>query len=483
MRNWLLLLGWIASSAALAQQKYNLQQCVDIALKNNLQLQQGQLQVRSSEYALEQSKWQRYPNLNFNGGQGIQTGRNIDPFTNQFVEKAINFSNFGINSGVTLFNGYQLKNTIRQNQLLLQANQKDVEANRNNLILNVATAYLNVLNNQEQLEFARRQTETTRLQLGRTEKLVQAGSLAEINLYDIQAQLANDELAIVNAQNNIELAKLTLKQLMNLPATETFEVEPITLAPPSLSQPYDATLEQVYHAALKYLPDMEAAALRIESAKTGVAIAKGAQMPTISLNSGINSAYSSAAPNQRFVGDGGESRVIDVPSQTKYVSFGGVSVPVIEKITVPSGSIQNFGYFDQINFNRNASLTLGLRMPIFNGYQVKYRIANAQIQQKNVEYQSEIIRNQVRQTVEQAYYNMLNAAKRYEATARQVASLELSFKAAEARLNAGALNVVEYNITKNNLDRSRVSLIQAKYDYIFRTKILDFYQSKPLVLE
>ncbi|MEZ4904930.1 MAG: TolC family protein [Spirosomataceae bacterium] len=118
-----------------------------------------------------------------------------------------------------------------------------------------------------------------------------------------------------------------------------------------------------------------------------------------------------------------------------------------------------------------------------NGYQARYRIANAQIQRKNVEYQAQIIRNQVRQTVEQAYYNMLNAAKRYEATAKQVESLELSFKAADARLNAGALNAAEYNITKNNLDRSRISLIQAKYDYIFRTKILDFYQSKPLSLE
>lgn len=483
MKNWLLAFALGVSSYIHAQQKYSLQQCVNIALENNLQLRQQMLQVQTNQNSIELSQWQRYPTLNFSGNQGLQSGRNIDPFTNQFVEQTVNFSSFQLNTGINLFNGYQLKNTIKQNQLNLQATLKDVESNRNALILNVASSFLLLLNNQEQLEFARRQAETTRFQLERTEKLVKAGSLPEINLYDIRSQLANDELSIVNAQNSIETARLTLKQYMNLPASEVFDIEPINLPAPSANTPYDATLEQVYNAAIKYLPDMEAANFRIESAKTGVEIAKGAKLPSISLGGGLSSSFSSAAPKQRFVGDGGDSKVVDVPSSTKYVSYAGFTVPVIERTTVPSGSIKNFGYFDQLNFNRNASLSLSLRMPIFNGYQVKYRIANAQIQQKSVEYQAQIVRNQVRQTVEQAYYTMLNAAKRYDATAKQIESLELSFKAAEARLNAGAINAVEYNIAKNNLDRSRASLIQAKYEYIFRTKILDFYQSKPLTLE
>lgn len=483
MKNWLLAFSLGLSLYSQAQQKYSLQQCVTIALQNNLQLQQSQLQIQNNQNLLDQSKWQRYPTLNFSGGQGLQSGRNIDPFTNQFVEQTVNFSNFNLSTGVNLFNGYQQKNTIKQNQYNLQASQKELESSRNTLILNVATNYLAVLNNQEQLEFARRQLETTRLQLERTEKLVKAGSLPEINLYDIQSQLANDELSIVNAQNNIELSKLALKQLMNLYGSEVIEVEPITLPLPSTSAPYDATLEQVYNAAIKYLPDMEAANLRIESAKTGIDIAKGAKLPSLSLGGGLSSSFSSAAPKQRFVGDGGASQVRDIPSTTQYITYGGVTLPVIVRTTVPSGAIQSFGYFDQLGFNRNASLSLSLRVPIFNGYQVRYRIAGAQIQQKNAEFQAQIVRNQVRQTIEQAYYNMLNAAKRYEATARQVATLELSFKAAEARLNAGALNAADYNIAKNNVDRARASLIQAKYDYIFRTKILDFYQSKPLSLE
>ncbi|AEI49450.1 TolC family protein [Runella slithyformis] len=465
-----------------AQQRYNLQQSITIALENNLQLRQLMLQVQTNQNVFEQSKWQRYPTLNFSGSQGLQSGRNIDPFTNQFVEQTVNFSNFSLNTGVNVFNGYQQKNIIKQNQLNVQATQKDVESNRNALVLNVASAYITLLNNQEQLEFARRQAETTRLQLDRTERLVKAGSLSQINLYDIQSQLANDELSIVNAQNNIELAKLTLKQYLNLPASEAFEIEPITLPAPS-SAPYNATLEQVYNAAIKYLPDLDAANLRIESAKTAIEIARGAKLPSITLGGGLSSSFSSAAPKQRFVGDGGESKTVDVPSSTRYVSYAGFSVPVIEKVTIPSGAIQNFGYFDQLGFNRNASLSLSLRMPIFNGYQVRYRIANAMIQQKNQEYQYQIIQNQIRQTVEQAYYSMVNAAKRYEATSRQIESLELSFKAAELRLNAGAINATEYNIAKTNLDRSRASLIQAKYEFLFRTKILDFYQSRSITLE
>jgi outer membrane protein len=318
--------------------------------------------------------------------------------------------------------------------------------------------------------------------LDRTTKLVKAGSLAQTTLYDIQAQVANDELAVVNAQNSVEIAKLTLKQLMNLPANEQVDIVRIQLRDPSLN-PYDATIDQVYNAAVKYLPDMEAAKLRIESAKTGIEIIKGAKMPTISLNGGLSSSYSSAAPSERFVGDGGALKTVDIPSQTRYVQYAGVQVPVIDRITIPSGSLQNFGYFSQLNFNRNANISIGLRMPIFNGYAVKYRIANAQIQQKNLEYQSQNIRNQIRQSVEQAYYTMLNAAKRFQATSNQVQSLELAFKAAESRFNAGAINSLDYNIAKTNLDRARGNLIQSKYDYIFRTKILDFYQNKPLTVE
>ncbi len=479
MRKWLLLTGFVLCFQAQAQQKYSLQQCISTALDNNLQLKQGQLQVQVNQNTLDQSRYQKYPNLNFNGSEGGQFGRNIDPFTNQYVQQTINFSSLGLNTGVTLYNGYQLQNTIKQNQLNTQAAQKDFEATKNTLSVNVANAYLTVLNNEEQLDNTRRQVAATVLQLDRTTKLVKAGSLAQTTLYDIQAQMANDELAVVNAQNSVEIAKLTLKQLMNLPANEQVDIVRIQLKDPSLT-PYDATIDQVYNAAVKYLPDMEAAALRIKGAETGIDIAKGAKMPTISLNGGINSNFSTAA--RKFV-YGDLTQFADVPSQSKYVQVGTNKLPIIERTPTDPGGFTSIPFFNQLNTNRSENISISLRMPIFNGYAVKYRVANAQIQQKNLEYQSQIIRNQIRQNVEQAYYTMLNAAKRFQATSNQVQSLELAFKAAESRFNAGAINSLDYNIAKTNLDRARGNLIQAKYDYIFRTKILDFYQNKPLTVE
>ena len=476
----LIIVFTLSQSSVIAQtEKLTLQQCVDVALKNNPQVKQGGLQVEFNQNTLEQSRYQKYPNANFSASQGFNSGRSVDPFTNGFVEKGVSFSNFGLNSGVTLFNGFQLKNTIIQNQINVQATQKDFEATKNNISLNVALAYLNILNTQDLLEAARKQVDITNQQLTRTGKLVAAGTLPVTNSYDLKAQVANDELAVVNAQVNLDVAKLTLKQLMNVPANQDIDVVRIAVADPTL-QPYDATLEQIYETALKYLPEVAAAKLRIESAKTGIAIAKGTKMPTIGFNAGVNSAVSSAAPSERFVSDGGLARTIEVPSATRFVQVGTTSVPLIERVTIPSGSLQNFGYFNQLDFNRNIQLGLNLRMPIFNGYQVRYRVANARIQQKNTEYQSEIVTNQLRQNIEQAFNNMTNASKRYQATTRQVEALEQAFRASEIRFNVGALNSVDYNLAKTNLDRARINQILFKYEYIFRMKVLDFYQNKPL---
>ncbi|GAB3173896.1 TolC family protein [Telluribacter humicola] len=456
-----------------------LEECLGIALSNNPQVKQAELQVQSNGNIYEQSKWQRWPSLSFSASQGFSFGRNIDPFTNQFVQQNIAFNNYQLGSSATLFNGFQIQNSIRQNNLTLQASQKDLAATRNDIMLNVALGYLQVLGNKELIEVAQRQVEATQLQLDRTQKLVQAGSLAESNLFDLRAQLANDELSLVNAQNNLESSKLTLKQLMNLPGGQDIEVAPMTIGDPGLAA-YDATAQEVFETAVRNLPQMQAAELRIAAAAKGVEIAKGVRLPTLLLNGGISTAYSSAAPSERFVADGSGSRTMEVPSSTRFVEANGFRVPVVDIVTVPNGSIRQFGYLDQLDFNRNSSLNLSLRIPIFTNYQTKYQIANARIQQQNIEYQSQIVRQQIRQNVEQAYIDMTNAAKRYVATLNQVRAQEEAFRVAESRFGVGAINSVEYNIAKANLDRSRANLVQAKYDYVFRTKVLDFYMNKPL---
>ena len=336
-----------------------------------------------------------------------------------------------------------------------------------------------MVTNEELIEVSKSQVAASVLQVERTAKLVEAGTLAESNLLDLKAQLANDELSLVNAENNLETAKLNLKQLMNMPGSEPIEVVKINILDPTF-QKYDATIQEIYEVALGSLPQMKAARLRLEAAETSIELAKGAGRPSLSLNGGFGSAYSSAAPKQRFINDGTGSTIQDIPSTTSYVSYAGIQVPIINKITVPNGSYQDFGYFNQLDGNRSASVNLSLRIPIFSNFQVKYNVANAKLQQKNVEYQLEQNQLTIRKNVEQAYIDMTNAAKRYSATLNQVRALEETFRVSQVRFDVGAINSVDYNIAKANLDKANSNLIQTKYDYVFRTKVLDFYMNRPL---
>lgn len=458
---------------------YSLEDCIRIALETNPQVKISELQVQTDGNLAAQSRWQRWPSLGFSAGQGFSSGRNIDPYTNVYVQQNVNSNNFQLGSSVVLFNGFQLRNSVIRNDINARVSQKDLEAARNDIMLNVALSYLQIISNEELIEVARRQVDASLLQVERTQKLVEAGTLAESNLLDLKAQLANDELTLVNNQNNLETSKLNLKQLMNMPGSEPINVVKVPVSDPTL-QAYEATIQEIFDIAVGNLPQMKAANLRIESARKAVEIARGAGMPSLSLGAGISTAFSSAAPKQRFISDGTGSTTIDVPSATSYVTYGGVTLPIIQRVTTPNGSIQDFGYFNQLDGNRNSYLNFSLRIPIFSNFQVKYNVANAKIQQKGIEYQAQQVQLTIRKNVEQAYIDMTNSAKRYSATANQVRALTEAFRVAQVRFDVGAINSTEYNIAKANLDRANGNLVQSKYDYVFRTKILDFYMNKPL---
>jgi outer membrane protein len=482
----LIIAGFTSFQSVSAQTKvqqapntYSLEDCIRIALETNPEVKITELQVSSNENILNQSRWQRWPSLSFSAGQGFSSGRNIDPFTNTYVQQSVNSTNYQLGASLALFNGMQLHNSIKRNATNLKASQKDLDASRNDLMLNVALSYLQAITNQELIEVAQRQVDASVLQVERTGKLVDAGTLAESNLLDLKSQLANDELSLVNAQNNLETAKLNLKQLMNMPGSETIFLVKIPVGDPAL-QPYDATIQEIYDVALGNLPQMKAAQLRVEAARQNIDIAKGVALPSLSLNAGMGTNYSSVAPRQRFVADGTGSTVTEVLSTTNFVSFQGITVPITQRITTPNGRLQDFGYFNQLDGNRNSAISLSLRIPIFSQFQVRYNVANAKLQQKNAEYQSQQVQLSIRKNVEQAYIDMNNSAKRYSATANQVQALAESFRVAQVRFDVGAINSVEYNIAKANLDRANANLIQTRYDYVFRTKILDFYMNRPL---
>lgn len=476
----------VAGNTAFAQKDtsqaantYSLEDCIRIALETNPTVKISELTVQTNGNIYAQSKWQRWPSISFSASQGFSSGRNIDPFTNQFVQQNVNSNNYQLGGQITLFNGFQIKNNIKFNNENYKASAKDLDAARNDIMLNVALSYLQVMTNIELIEVARLQVEASQLQVDRTAKLVEAGTLAESNLLDLKSQLANDELTMVNAENNLETAKLNLKQLMNMPGSEQINVVMIKVADPTL-QAYDATIQEIFDVARGNLPQMQAAELRIAAAKTNIDLAKGAALPSLTLNGGIYTAFSSAAPDERFVGDGTGFTIRDVVSPTDYVVIDNKQVPLVQKIRTQNGEMRTFRYLDQLNFNRNSAVNLNLTIPIFTNFRVKYNVANAKIQQKTYEYQAQQVQLTIRKNVEQAYIDMTNAAKRYSATANQVRALQETFRVSQVRFDVGAINSVEYNIAKANLDRANGNLVQAKYDYVFRTKILDFYMNRPL---
>jgi outer membrane protein len=451
---------------------FDLAGCIDYALEHNVMMRQSRLAIESSLVRLNQAKADVLPQVNGSVNGNSNFGRNVDPFSNSIVTQAIGTNSMGVGGSVIVYNGDRLKNTISMNMLDVEASQMDLQAQRNAISLQVALSYLNMLSTSEMIEVASRNLEITRLQLERTEKMVRAGSLPETNLFDLNAQIANDELQLVNAQNNYENAMVSLKQAMNYTGFEPIRVSEVNVPDPAL-QPYAESTQQVYDAAMSFLPEIKASRLREELAIKNIQIARSVGLPTIRANANWGTAYSTVA--KRIIQ--GQPTIQKIPLTA---TINGETVPVVIDFPQTSTSTEGIPYFSQIGNNQNVNLGLNVQIPIFNGHARKYQEQAAKIQHMQSELTTESSQLTVRQNIDQAFINMSNAAKTYSASLIQVDALQKAFEAANARYNAGASNFVDYNLAKTNLDRASANLIQAKYDYVFRMKILDFYQNKPL---
>lgn len=447
----------------------SLKEAVEIAGKNNLEVKQTALLMESAEINRTQARASRYPYLEGFANHGINEGRSIDPFTNQFINQQVNFAGYGLNAGVTVFSGLSITNQIKQTALAYDAAKMDLQNNKDRLTLDVILAYLQVLNNIDLLEQARNQAELSANQAGRLDILNKAGAIAPAQFYDLKGQLAADQLSIVNTQNALDASRLTLSQLMNVPYDKDLEIERLALD--QFSTDYSATPDQIYQVALEQLALVKAAKLHRESASKGVKVARGGLYPTLSLNGNVTTNYSSAATQDIFIN-------MTEQQTNSYVNINGTKTPVY-------APIQNFNtekiiYSDQLNNNLFTSFTLDLRIPVFNSLRARSQLRLAKIEEKNTQYIEESVKIQLRQNIEQAYFNMTAAQKRYKAVVDQVAAFSESFRSAEEKFNAGVGTSVDYLIAKNNLDRANINLIGARYDYVLRTKILDYYQGKPL---
>ena len=452
-----------------------LEQCIDLALQNQPSVRQSELQQQISDNAVEQTRRSQLPVVSGFSNQGINFGRNVDPYTNGITNAQIGTNSAGLGLNWTVFNGLQLKNTLAQQGLTAKAGQYDVAATKNVVSLNTLLAYLQLLSAQDLLATSEVQVAVSQRQMERTEKLVKSGITAPFNLYDAKSQLANDEMQRVQARTNLNTANLTLLQLLNLPATMPLQVTRLALDGQSgtAPMPFGATdAYQLYMQARTFMPEVLAADLRTEAARKGLDLAKGLAYPSVVLNANWGTSYSSAARRTVF-----GNEIIE-QTTTGFVDVAGQPYPV--KMLMPTSGTERIGYFGQLGNNQYKSMGVSVRIPVLNGLQVRYRTTDARLRQQVAESQAEGVRRGLRQAIDQAVNQWQNAYERYVALDQQVVVLGQSYKAAEARYNAGLLNAVDYNLAKSNLDRASVNLIQAQYETLLRAKVAGFYRNGTL---
>ena len=452
-----------------AQKKLTLQQAIQMGIANNIDVNQSDLQMQKQGIYWKQSKANMLPNLNVSADHGINQGRSIDPYTNGYINQKVDYASYGASSNILLFNGSSLQNNIKANALGYEASKMELQQAKDNLTINIILAYLNVLSAEDVLENSRGQQVVTGKQVDRLNILNQSGAIPPSQYYDLKGQYANDEIAVVDNQAALETAKLNLAQLLNIPYDKNMDVE--RLPGDAFNIGYVAQPDKIYDTALQQFAQIKAVRFRTESAEKNIRSIRGQLYPTLRLSGNINTNYSSAATQSLFLNS------TDVPS-SDYVVVNGAQVPVITKQN--NYNTQKINYGNQLNNNLFTTVNLGLSIPLFNAFQVKNKVKLAKIDLKNSELVEQNTKTVLQQSIERAYVNLINTSDKYKILLDQVQSFAESFRTTEIRFNSGAITSVDYLIAKNNLDKTNTNLIISKYDFVLRSKILDYYQGKAL---
>ncbi|MPQ45440.1 TolC family protein [Marinifilum sp. N1E240] len=428
-----------------AQEKWNLEKCINYAKEHNIDLQLRKLDAEVQTNNTKQSKFNLLPNLNGSTGYNFNYGRSLAP-DNTYISQNSKTGSLNLSSSVTLFEGFQKYNTIKRNELDLKASLQDVEKAKEDLALNITSSYLNILFNKELLQVAQEKLKVTKLQIKRTEVLVEAGTLPKGTLMEQTAQAAREELEVVNTSNSLDLALLDLVQLLDLENPAVFDIEtpelPVLNATRSMVDP-----ESVFINALEFRPEMKAAKFRLQSSEKGLIIAKGQRAPSLSMSGYWGSSYSDRQSETDGFDEFGQPNIIRHEMKLR----------------------------DQLKLFERKSFGFNLNIPIFNGGTVNRNISNAKININRYKLNMENSKNILRKEIQQAHANARAAMNKYFSSETAVSSTEEAFRYTEEKFNLGLVNSVDYNQEKNNLFEAKSNLLQAKYDYIFRTKILDFY--------
>jgi outer membrane protein len=422
-----------------AQKTWSLQDCIDYAIENNITIKQQYLNEESVRYELDQSYANFLPNLNAEGQHGFSFGRSVDPFTNEFSTERIMRQNGGISSSVVLFAGFQNMNYLRRNMLRNTAIRFDTERLQNDLTLTIAAAYMQILYNEDFVETARQQVEIIEQQLERTRILFDGGTLPRGNVLEIEARMAEEELNLITAKNHLRLSYLELIQLLDLDPMDEFLIQR-----PEIEVTDQAGIENpnfLFEKALQNEPGIKAANSKVFVAEKQLALERGRMSPSLSLVGSMGTGYSEAA--------------------LRFNANGDLAEPI--------------PYREQIRNNLSQFVGLNLRIPIFNRWEVRTRIQQSRIEFERARNNYDLTRLDLNKTIHQAHADALAALQKYQATVKSLDAFEESFSYMRQRFELGMVSAVEFNESQARLARAEREALQARYDFVFKVKIMEFY--------
>ncbi len=475
----LLFIVGLASFSTAQNSLWSLERCITHAQQNNLNIQQSSVAVKQSELNLKGNKREYHPSVNGSVSYNFNIGRSVDPTSNDFVSRSIHSNGFSVSAGALIYSGGRVPSTIQQSEFNIEAAKLDMQDTKNDIGLQVARAYLQILLAEEQLANGQLSIKQLEDQLAQTNKLIRAGTLPANNRLDIEAQIATSEQTLVANQNNVDISYLNLKLLLMLEPAAEFKIEKPTIDVPSADQIGALSVTSLFDVAVENQPNIAAGELRRKSAEKGIDIARSAYYPTVSVGGGLNTNYSNIALDQA------NAQVIPTGFDTTntQVIFNGVSqnlgiVNPTFDLNIPKSS-----YFKQLGTNLSAFIGLQVNIPIYNKGLTEISIERAKLNVINTQYTNRILRQGLKSELLRAIADAKAAAKQLEASEKSIKAQEAAFANTQRRFEVGTANSFELNTARNNLDSAKTLAILAKYDYIFKLKIIDFYQGKSISLD
>jgi outer membrane protein len=430
-----LLLLTLSSLATFSQKQWTLKECVDEALAKNITIQQNRLSVELSKKDTEIAKGNFLPNLNAGTSGSLNFGTGFDPVSQDRVNTSFFGGSMNLSSGITVFNGFRNLNTYKQAKLGVEASILDLKNIENDISLFVVNGFLNILFAKENLAAAKVQYEISRKQVEAAQERFEAGTIPKGDLLNNQSTTATDLQNVVTQQNILDTAILNLAQALQVPS-ETFDIASIDVGTPSASLFYK-TSSEVYNKSLERMPEIARAKLAIENEDLNIEISKSSFLPTLSVSAGLSTNY----------------------------GFN---------LNLPDG-ISNPEFSNQLSDNLGYGFGFNLSIPIFNRFQTKNRVAQSIINKEVSQLALENEKLQLEQTIQQAFLDVKTALKSYEASKASLAAQKEAFKNAQESYNYGTLSLFDFDLVRTRFVNAQATMIAAKYDYVFKTKVLQFY--------